>query len=223
MKNNVRSIAFCCISTGIFGFDLRKATHIALNTVRQCLEKKENRDKFDRIVFVTFLPKEQKMYNELTPIYFPLREPKGEMPKEEEKVEPKVQEKSEEVVTKRTTEAEEKPVESISSDDQIRDAPRAEDLEQTKLLHMVLPSQEEEQRPIPTPEELQPVVSTESNGLPEPASFEPDYEREPNVVDSQEVTLSKVIDENEGKSLENPVGETIVQNDNTSYQNVEGV
>jgi hypothetical protein len=222
MNNNVRSIAFCCISTGIFGFDLRKATHIALNTVRQCLEKKENRDKFDRIIFVTFLPKEQKIYNELTPIYFPLREPKGEMPKEE-KVEPKVEEKTEEVVTKSTTETEEKPVESVSSHDQTIDAPRAEDLEQTKLLHMALLSQEEEQRPIPTPNELQPVVSTEPNELPEPASFEPDHEREPDVVDSQEVTSSKVIDENQSESLENPVGKTIVQNDNTSDQNVEGV
>lgn len=34
VRNNVKSIAFCCISTGVFGFPQREAAEIAVNTVR---------------------------------------------------------------------------------------------------------------------------------------------------------------------------------------------
>lgn len=34
VRNNVRSIAFCCISTGVFGFPQREAAEIAVSTVR---------------------------------------------------------------------------------------------------------------------------------------------------------------------------------------------
>lgn len=34
VQNNVKSVAFCCISTGVFGFPQRKAAEIAVNTVR---------------------------------------------------------------------------------------------------------------------------------------------------------------------------------------------
>ena len=35
VQNNVKSIAFCCISTGVFGFPQDKAAEIAVNTVRE--------------------------------------------------------------------------------------------------------------------------------------------------------------------------------------------
>lgn len=35
VRNNVQSIAFCCISTGVFGFPQREAAEIAVNTVRK--------------------------------------------------------------------------------------------------------------------------------------------------------------------------------------------
>ena len=34
VRNNVQSIAFCCISTGVFGFPQKEAAEIAVNTVR---------------------------------------------------------------------------------------------------------------------------------------------------------------------------------------------
>lgn len=34
VRNNVRSIAFCCISTGVFGFPQKEAAEIAVRTVR---------------------------------------------------------------------------------------------------------------------------------------------------------------------------------------------
>ncbi|MBR6386353.1 MAG: protein-ADP-ribose hydrolase [Ruminococcus sp.] len=35
IKNDIRSIAFCCISTGVFGFPQEKAAGIAVHTVRE--------------------------------------------------------------------------------------------------------------------------------------------------------------------------------------------
>lgn len=39
---NIRSVALCCISTEIYGYPIRPATKIALRTVREFLENKEN-------------------------------------------------------------------------------------------------------------------------------------------------------------------------------------
>lgn len=35
VQNNIKSIAFCCISTGVFGFPQQKAAEIAVRKVRQ--------------------------------------------------------------------------------------------------------------------------------------------------------------------------------------------
>lgn len=35
VRNNIQSIAFCCISTGVFGFPQKEAAKIAVNTVRK--------------------------------------------------------------------------------------------------------------------------------------------------------------------------------------------
>ncbi|EFC35193.1 predicted protein, partial [Naegleria gruberi] len=67
----LRTIAFCGISTGIFGYPLDKATIIAMHTIRQWLEI--NHDKVDRIIFITFLKKEVDMYNTVAPYFFPLK------------------------------------------------------------------------------------------------------------------------------------------------------
>ncbi|KAF6215280.1 hypothetical protein GE061_010032, partial [Apolygus lucorum] len=52
LKENLRSVAFPCISTGIYGYPQEAAALIALKTVRTILEK--NSDNFDRnkIVFL---------------------------------------------------------------------------------------------------------------------------------------------------------------------------
>jgi len=72
VKHNIRSVAFCGISTGIFGFPLYPASRIALETVRKWLEKDDNKNKVDLIIFCTFLPKEKVCYEELILEYFPL-------------------------------------------------------------------------------------------------------------------------------------------------------
>lgn len=71
---NIRSVALCCISTGIYGYPIRPATKIALRTVRDFLEDKENQKKVDRIIFVVNNQQNCEVYNNLLPLYFPLTE-----------------------------------------------------------------------------------------------------------------------------------------------------
>jgi len=82
-KHKIKSVALCGISSGIYGYPLYAASHVALNTVRKWLEVKENRKKVDLIIFCTYLPKELACYQKLMPLYFP---PKGKNTEEVEKL-----------------------------------------------------------------------------------------------------------------------------------------
>ncbi|XP_075987650.1 macro domain-containing protein RSc0334-like [Anticarsia gemmatalis] len=70
-ENNFRSIAFPCISTGIYGFPNRLAAHIALRTARKFLE---TNDHIERIIFCTFMPIDVDIYETLLQMYFPLHD-----------------------------------------------------------------------------------------------------------------------------------------------------
>jgi O-acetyl-ADP-ribose deacetylase (regulator of RNase III) len=59
-RMSIRSIAFCSISTGIFGFPIISATQIALQTVEKWIEK--NSDAFDLIVFNVFSKEDYNTY-----------------------------------------------------------------------------------------------------------------------------------------------------------------
>ncbi len=59
----IRTLAFCGISTGVFGFPKRPAARIALATVTDWL--KEHPGRFDRVVFVTFGAEDDAVYREL--------------------------------------------------------------------------------------------------------------------------------------------------------------
>lgn len=63
VENNIRSLAFCCISTGEFHFPNKRAAEIAISTVEEFL--KENEDKFDRIIFNVFKDVDDKIYRNL--------------------------------------------------------------------------------------------------------------------------------------------------------------
>ncbi|MGL5314906.1 MAG: protein-ADP-ribose hydrolase [Peptostreptococcaceae bacterium] len=63
IKNNIRSIAFCCISTGEFHFPNERAAEIAVSTVNNFM--KDNSDKFDRIIFNVFKDVDKKIYERL--------------------------------------------------------------------------------------------------------------------------------------------------------------
>jgi O-acetyl-ADP-ribose deacetylase (regulator of RNase III) len=70
VKNGIRSLAFCSISTGVFQYPLADATMIALTTVRDWLAYGDNKTKIDLIVFCVYHPNDKErskikmVYNE---------------------------------------------------------------------------------------------------------------------------------------------------------------
>ena len=71
LEHNIKTIVFCGISSGIYGYPVPKAAIIALSTVRTWLENEENRSKVDKIVFCTFLKNEKAAYETLAPVFYP--------------------------------------------------------------------------------------------------------------------------------------------------------
>lgn len=67
-ENQLRTIAFPCISTGIYGYPQRPAAKVALSTVKKFLL--ENPDAVDRIIFCLFLKSDKDIYEELLQKYF---------------------------------------------------------------------------------------------------------------------------------------------------------
>lgn len=58
MENDIRSVAFPSISTGVYAFPVERAAKIALNAVKNFV--KNNPEAFDRIIWVLF---DDKTYN----------------------------------------------------------------------------------------------------------------------------------------------------------------
>jgi len=62
VKNKVRTIGFCCISTGEFHFPNDRAAEIAMETVTRFLS--ENESKIDRVIFNVFKDLDDKIYRD---------------------------------------------------------------------------------------------------------------------------------------------------------------
>jgi len=71
LKHNIKTIAFCGISTGVYGYPIDKAAHVALRAIREWLENEQNFNFIERIIFVTFERKSFISYNRYMRIYFP--------------------------------------------------------------------------------------------------------------------------------------------------------
>ena len=61
-ENNCESIAFCCISTGVFGFPQRRAAEIAVQTVRDY--RAETKSEIE-VIFNVFKDDDYEIYREL--------------------------------------------------------------------------------------------------------------------------------------------------------------
>ena len=59
-ENSLRSIAFCCISTGVYAFPADEACSIAVDSVCRWLD--ENDGAMDRVIFNVFSLKDRKLY-----------------------------------------------------------------------------------------------------------------------------------------------------------------
>ena len=63
VEHGIRSVAFCCISTGEFHFPNDEAARIAVTEVRKCLEK--HQEDFDRVIFNVFKDVDRELYEDL--------------------------------------------------------------------------------------------------------------------------------------------------------------
>ena len=60
------SVAFSCLSTGVYGYPSAEAAEIACETVRDFLKTDEG-DKLDRVIFCCFLKKDEAEYQACLP------------------------------------------------------------------------------------------------------------------------------------------------------------
>lgn len=60
-EHHLQSIAFCCISTGVFRFPARKAAQIAIQTVKEC----QKITGMKQVIFNVFLDADREIYEEL--------------------------------------------------------------------------------------------------------------------------------------------------------------
>jgi O-acetyl-ADP-ribose deacetylase (regulator of RNase III) len=63
LENKIRSVAFCCISTGVFHFPNEEAARIAVDTVSGFLDNHD--DSFDRVIFNVFKDYDREIYEML--------------------------------------------------------------------------------------------------------------------------------------------------------------
>jgi len=69
-QNGLSSIAFPAISTGVYGYPVVDATHVALAETRGFLDSNEG-SKINRVVFTVFSDEDLDIYENLLPTYFP--------------------------------------------------------------------------------------------------------------------------------------------------------
>ena len=62
-ENSLKSVAFCCISTGVFHFPNQRAAEIAVNTVTDWMN--EHEDQMERVIFNVFKDEDKEYYEQL--------------------------------------------------------------------------------------------------------------------------------------------------------------
>ncbi|KAH0540325.1 macro domain-containing protein CT2219-like isoform X1 [Cotesia glomerata] len=67
-ENSVKTIAFPCISTGVYGYPQKPAAEVAIETVKKYLQ--DNINDIERIIFCLFLESDKEIYEELLQKYF---------------------------------------------------------------------------------------------------------------------------------------------------------
>jgi O-acetyl-ADP-ribose deacetylase (regulator of RNase III) len=61
VANELKTIAFPSISTGAYGYPIQEASHIAIQTVKDFLEKE---NKLDKVIFILFSNRDFEIYSE---------------------------------------------------------------------------------------------------------------------------------------------------------------
>ncbi|KAL2818908.1 hypothetical protein BJX63DRAFT_428980 [Aspergillus granulosus] len=71
LENDMKSIAFAAIGTGVYGYPSREAARAVLDETRRFLESANNIGRFERVIFCNFEIKDERAYEDLVPIFFP--------------------------------------------------------------------------------------------------------------------------------------------------------
>lgn len=71
-QNGLKSLAFCCISTGVFGYPNKEAAELACEAVNDWMRKNPN--VYDQIVFNVFKEEDYEIYKVIAPKYFQEKE-----------------------------------------------------------------------------------------------------------------------------------------------------
>ena len=69
-QHRLRSVAFPCVSTGVFGYPQEAAARLALETVREELQRDPELP--ERVIFCLFLEQDVAAYMRLLPVFFPV-------------------------------------------------------------------------------------------------------------------------------------------------------
>ena len=70
VERQLRTIAFPCISTGIYGYHPSEAADVAASTVREFLESEAGKD-IEMVAFVMFESKDWNAYKDVIPYVYP--------------------------------------------------------------------------------------------------------------------------------------------------------
>ncbi len=62
-ENNLKSVAICCISTGVFHFPNKRAAQLAVATVEDWMSN--NKGKIEGVIFNVFKDEDREIYEEL--------------------------------------------------------------------------------------------------------------------------------------------------------------
>ncbi|XP_067680384.1 ADP-ribose glycohydrolase MACROD2-like isoform X1 [Haliotis asinina] len=77
-EEKLKTIAFPCIATGIYGYPNEKAVKVALKTVREFLEDDPYGPEVERVIFCLFMKVDVTLYKEEMNNFFPLGDSKAE-------------------------------------------------------------------------------------------------------------------------------------------------
>lgn len=62
-----KSIAFPCLSTGVYGYPSNEAALVAIDAVKRWLEESEKKEEMERVIFCCFLEKDERAYARYLP------------------------------------------------------------------------------------------------------------------------------------------------------------